>query len=115
MDRRSFLRGLLGTAALVTVAPKTYILPPSGGWRMSNSLWASNNNGTLWSQKTPAEILADVNRALKTYSFKDVKGALKYKSMYEGSWIFKEAELSSLDVKRSFPLHLSHFHLNQSV
>lgn len=43
MDRRSFLRSLLGVTAAAVVAPKVYILPPPNGWRPQTGRWLSGS------------------------------------------------------------------------
>ena len=65
MDRRMFLRSLVGAAATTVVAPKVYVFAPPSGWTLREGLWATNGHGkSLWVSKTPEEILADVNAAL---------------------------------------------------
>jgi len=60
MNRRELLLAL-GAAPLLMLPRRTFFLPPAGGWmRWSND---EISNG-LYSCKTPAEILADINRLM---------------------------------------------------
>lgn len=80
MNRRSFLRGLV-TAAVAAPIARTYFFAPAAGWGVSESglsyptgLAYPNNGGELswmsrsWANKTPEQITAEVDAALRLQS-----------------------------------------------
>jgi hypothetical protein len=73
VNRRSFLRSLLGTAVTAAVpAPITYVLAPPCGWSLgTGGLFMANSWGTTssWQTKTPQQILDDVNALLEEIGF----------------------------------------------
>ena len=105
MDRRGFLRGLLGVGAVAVAAPivepvTKYFFAPSQGWVLNSGIYTSS----CWSRKTPTEIMDDVNAALL-----QVHEAGAYQP--DRIWVprnhmaFLTAELDHMDVKLTSPLN----------
>ena len=94
MNRRMFLRSLLGTSVIAAAPKVVYVFAPPSGWNLTDGqVWASNSSdNSLWLNKTPTEILADFNYALTQVW---VNSELLAPDQFE----FSAANLKILDLK----------------
>lgn len=66
MNRRFFLKNILGAGVVASTNPVHFLAPPNGWRRMDSGLFALNNSGNTsgWHSKTAQEIMDDVRDIL---------------------------------------------------
>ena len=67
MNRRNFLRTILGTAVVASTNPVHFLAPPCGWMRGAEGIYTNGPvPGSHWQHKTPTDIMADIDALLKS-------------------------------------------------